>query len=44
MDRMELRIKSMLWNIRKKKSIQSEQQEEKNPKTKNKNKDRLRSL
>ena len=44
MDRMELRIKSMIWNIRKKKSIQSEQQEEKNPKTKNKNKDRLRSL
>ena len=44
MDRMELRIKSMIWNIRKKKSIQSERQEEKNSKTKNKNKDRLRSL
>ena len=47
---MKPRIKSMIWNIRKKKNIQSEQQEEKRiPPTKkyrskNKNKDRLRSL
>ena len=47
---MKLRIKPMICNIRKKKNIQSEQQEEKRiPPTKkyrskNKNKDRLRSL
>ena len=29
MKRMKLRIKSMIWNIRKKTNIQSEQQEEK---------------
>ena len=37
----EPKIKSMIWNIRKKQNIQSEQQEEKRIQ---KNKDRLRSL
>ena len=38
---MELKIKSMIWNVRKKKNIQSEQQEEKRIQ---KHEDRLRSL
>ena len=44
-EEMKKRIKSMIWNIRKKKNIQSEQQEEKRIQTsKQTNKDRLRSL
>ena len=41
MEGMKPRIKLMLWNIRKKKSIQAEQQEEKRIQ---KNKERLRNL